>query len=231
MVSIILLKAVNRWQSSGMTDPKTELNRLRHKGVTDIDARDEFLKSNQVGTLAFVGDDGFPYQVPIAFGYPNSELYIHGSSAAGGLRQVADGRPVSFGVFRQTGLVLARSAFESSMHYTSFVGFGTCKQIDEARKKDEVLTQLTEYLFPGRSAELRPNTKKELAATLLLRINIEHWSLKTSAGMPDDLPEDLQAPVWAGVVPIQTSLGTPIAAPDLLAEYAQPPAYLKDWKI
>lgn len=231
MALIILLEGCIRWQSTVMPEPKTALNRLRHKGVTDTHVRDEFLSTNQIGTLAYSGDDGFPYQVPIAYGYIDGEIYIHGSSAAGGLRQVADGRSVSFGVFRQTGLVLARSAFESSMHYTSFIGFGSCARIEEAEKKDYLLTQLTEYLFPGRSAELRPNSKKELAATLLLRVDIQQWSLKTSDGMPEDPAEDLDQPVWAGVIPVVTRLGTPIPAPDLSSEYAQPPKYILDWNI
>lgn len=214
-----------------MPAPKSDLNRLRQKAVFDTRSRDEFLSANQVGTLAFVGDDGFPYQIPIAYGYLDGEIFIHGSTAAGGLRQVADGRPVSFGVFRQTGLVLARSAFESSMHYTSYVGFGGCESIEDSNQKDELLTKLTEFLFPGRSAELRSNSKKELAATLLLRVDIKQWSLKSSDGMPEDSAEDIERPVWAGVVPIITSFGDPIPAPDLLAQYAQPPAYLNDWKI
>ena len=213
-----------------MSKPNSKLNRLRHKAVADAVARDEFLQANRVGTVAFVGDDGFPYQIPIAYGLVDGTIYLHGSSAAGGLRQLADGRQLSFGVFRQTGLVLARSAFESSMHYASYIGFGAAEVISDESAKDKILLSLTEFLFPGRSAELRSNSKKELAATLLLKLQIESWSFKISNEMPDDPEADLSLQVWAGVVPIQSIFTEPIPAPDLDSKLLTPPSYIKDWQ-
>jgi uncharacterized protein len=212
-----------------MSTPKTNLNRLRHKGVESLEALEEFLKSNRVGTLAFVGDDGFPYQIPIAYAYENETIYLHGSTAAGALRQVTDGRNVSFGVHRTNALVLARSAFESSMHYESAVLFGKCNQVEDS-DKIERLEFVTEFLFPGRTSELRKSTSKELAATLVLQMPISNWSFKSSDGWPDDPESDLAEPVWAGVLPIEQKYGEPLAAPDLRPEYQTPPTYISKWK-
>jgi nitroimidazol reductase NimA-like FMN-containing flavoprotein (pyridoxamine 5'-phosphate oxidase superfamily) len=210
--------------------PQDELNRLKHKGVTDLDQLYRVLDENRAGTLAYVGDNQFPYQIPIAYVRRDNRLLLHGSSGAGALRAVADGRPVSFGVFRTTALVLARSGFESSMNYESAILFGHCTSVPET-DKDELATFVTEKLFPGRTAELRPNSKKELAATLVLELKIEHWNLKISAEGPTDPDEDLDQPVWAGKIPIVTSLGEPIPADDLNPAFANPPTYLKNWKV
>jgi nitroimidazol reductase NimA-like FMN-containing flavoprotein (pyridoxamine 5'-phosphate oxidase superfamily) len=206
------------------------VTRLRNKAVTEYPKLVEFLKHNRVGNLAFVGDDGRPNQLPIAYGLVDEKVLLHGSTAAGGLRLVADGRAVSFGVSRTEGLVLARSAFESSMHYSSAVLFGNFKVIADNAEKDLKLQAITEFLFPGRGAELRSNTKKELAATLVLELELTSWSFKVSDGWPEDGESDLELDIWAGVVPIETKFADPIAAPDLRAGLQSPPSYISKWR-
>ena len=71
-----------------------------------------------------------------------------------------------------------------------------------------------DHLVPGRSAELRASTIKELNATTLLALPIETFSIKTRSGPPNDAASDLNAPVWAGVIPMQLVAGTPEDAPN-----------------
>ena len=42
---------------------------------------------------------------------------------------------------------------------------------------------------------------------LRLPIGDANWSLKVSAGWPDDPPEDVEAGAWAGVVPMSVRYG------------------------
>jgi hypothetical protein len=74
---------------------------------------------------------------------------------------------------------------------------------------------LTEHLLPGRWEELRAPTRKELAATLVVALPLQEWSVKVSDGPPSDPDDDLAAPVWAGVLPLRLAAGTPVDAPDL----------------
>src|SRR5690606_24882004 len=101
-------------------------------------------------------------------------------------------------------------AFESSMHYRSAVLFGSCRRLDGAEKL-AALDRVTEGLLPGRLGELRPHSRKELAATLVLRMSVEEWSLKVSDGWPEDPEDDVAGDSWAGVLPIVTSYGEPLA--------------------
>ena len=57
-------------------------------------------------------------------------------------------------------------------------------------------------MVPGRSATLRANTRKELAATAVIAVPLAEASVKARAGGPDDEPEDVAAGTWAGVVPL-----------------------------
>jgi uncharacterized protein len=66
-------------------------------------------------------------------------------------------------------------------------------------------------MVPGRSATLRPPTRKELAATAVLAVPLAEASVKRRAGGPVDEPEDVDTGGWAGVIPMQTVAGAPEA--------------------
>ena len=76
---------------------------------------------------------------------------------------------------------------------------GTCAVLDRRRQAGARCERVTEHLMPGRWADARQPNRKELAATLVLSLPLDEWSVKVSDGPPDDADEDLDLPVWAGV--------------------------------
>jgi hypothetical protein len=123
------------------------------------------------------------------------------------------------------GVVVARSGFESSFRYRSAAVFGVFEKVPDADKVGYLET-LTDTFIPGRVAELRASTRRELASTLALRLPIGdvNWSLKVSAGWPEDPEEDIAAGAWAGVVPLTVNYGAPQPAPDLTPGTPLPPS-------
>ena len=85
-------------------------------------------------------------------------------------------------------------------------------------------------MFPGRWATLRQMTAQELKATAILSLPISEASAKISAGMPLDPPEDQSWPVWAGVLPLELTMGAPIPAPDM-PEGIAAPDYLRAYRF
>jgi hypothetical protein len=199
---------------------RTQLTRLPDKAVTDRAALDQLLDTSRVGHVGLV-DDGHPVVIPTAIARDGDVVLLHGSTGSRWMRALAAGIPACLTVTALDGLVVARSAFESSLHYRSAVLFGRCVPV-EGDEQRRALDVLVEALLPGRSAEVRPPTRKELAATLVLALPIERWSLKVSAGWPEDEPSDIAGPAWAGVVPIAERAGVPRPAPDLRAGIAVP---------
>jgi uncharacterized protein len=53
----------------------------------------------------------------------------------------------------------------------------------------------------------------ELRKTLVLRLPIEEGSAKVRGGGPLDDDEDMDLPVWAGVVPLRLVAGDPLQDP------------------
>jgi hypothetical protein len=98
----------------------------------------------------------------------------------------------------------------------------------DGREKAAALRALTEHLMPGRGADAREASAKELGATTVLALPLDEWSVKVSDGPPDDAEDDLDRPVWAGVVPLQRGWGEPVAAPDLRFDLPVP-AYVGTW--
>jgi nitroimidazol reductase NimA-like FMN-containing flavoprotein (pyridoxamine 5'-phosphate oxidase superfamily) len=211
---------------AGADAERTRITRLRQKGRTDRSALDTLLDSTHVGHFGLSDAAGRPVVLPTAVVRDGDRILAHGSTGSPWLRALAAGAPTCLAVTSVDGLVVARSAFESSMHYRSAVIFGRCTQVAEPAKP-AALDLITDALLPGRVAELRRPSERELAATLVLSLPIEQWSLKVSAGWPDDPPEDVAGPAWAGVVPMATSYGAPVAAPDLRGGIAVPESVLR----
>ena len=207
---------------TGVDPTATTVTRARHKQRDDIVELYALLDEVHVAHVGIVREDGTPLVLSTAIARDGDRLLIHGSTGSPWLGRVAGGAPISVAVTTVDGLVLARSAFESSIHYRSAVLFGSCTRLSDVEQKRAALDVLTDALIPGRVGELRPSTARELAATSVLALPIQTWSLKVSDGWPDDPGEDVAGPAWAGVVPARTVYGTPIPAPDLRPGIAVP---------
>jgi nitroimidazol reductase NimA-like FMN-containing flavoprotein (pyridoxamine 5'-phosphate oxidase superfamily) len=201
---------------------RTEITRLPEKASTDRRALDALLDASRVGHFALTAEHG-PVVIPTAVARDGDRVLAHGSTGSRWMRLLADGAPTCLAVTAVDGLVVARSAFESSMHYRSAVLFGSCTAVPDDEKPD-ALDRITEHLIPGRVGELRRPTSKELAATQVLALPIAEWSLKVSDKWPEDPEQDVAGDAWAGVVPIVTSYGSPRPAPDLRAGIPVPPS-------
>lgn len=170
---------------------------------------------HHVGTLSTVVD-GEPLVVPMLFGRVGDQLILHGSTGAGALRRVAAGAPAALCVFHMDGWIYAHTMFNQSAHFRSAVVHGTLSDVPES-EAGNVLTQLTESLTPGRSSEVPPHTRKHLAATLAMTMQIQDgsWTVKVRDGDPTapEPGEEVDPDLWRGVIPIHTAYGEPIPAP------------------
>jgi uncharacterized protein len=203
---------------------RTDITRLREKGNTDRAALDALLDSCILGHFGLADDDGRPVVIPTAVVRNGDRVLAHGSTGSRWMRRLASGAPTCLTVTALDGVVVARSAFESSLHYRSAVLFGACTPVADTAT---ALDLITERLIPGRTGEIRRPKKAELAATLVLELPITEWSLKISAGWPEDPDDDVAGNSWAGVVPMTNGYAAPAPAPDLRAGIGVPESVLR----
>lgn len=196
------------------TSADTQLRRLPERGSKDFDLACSIIDEAKICHVGFTLDEQ-PYVIPMALGREGDQLLLHGSVVSRLMKNLAGGLPCCVTVTHLDGMVLARSAFHSSMNYRSLVVFGKAVEVTDPKQKARGLDTLVNHLVPGRTAELRPSTRKELNATTLLSLPIDTFSIKSRNGPPSDAASDLEEKVWAGVVPLSLSPGEPEDAPDL----------------
>ncbi|MEV6796488.1 pyridoxamine 5'-phosphate oxidase family protein [Streptomyces sp. NPDC051320] len=203
---------------------RTVPTRSRARAAYDRKLVHSILDEGYVCHLGFVRD-GAPVVLPTLYGRVGERLYIHGSTGSRPLRMAGEQDPglaVCLTVTHVDGLVLARSAFHHSINYRSVVVHGTARQVTEPAERTLALDSLVDHVVPGRSYDSRPANEKELAATAVLRLDLDEVSAKVRTGGPNDEPEDAALPHWTGVVPLVRGYGTPVAADDLDPAIALP---------
>lgn len=207
---------------------RTRIRRLPERAVSDREAIEAVLDEGLVCHVAYTATDGRPVVIPTLYVRDGDRVLIHGSNSMGIAKAVRAGSPLSVAVTHLDGVVVARSAFNSSANYRSVVihGYG---RLLEPEEKAAAFDIIVDRLIPGRLAELRPSTESEIAQTSVIELALDEVSAKARAGGPGDDPEDLDADVWAGVVPMKVDFGEPI--PDAgLHPGIKLPDYLRSYR-
>jgi nitroimidazol reductase NimA-like FMN-containing flavoprotein (pyridoxamine 5'-phosphate oxidase superfamily) len=208
------------YEPTGRTIP----TRGRDRASYDRELVHSILDSAYVCHLGFVRD-GAPVVLPTLYARVGETLYVHGSTGSRPLRMAGQEDPgldVCLTVTHVDGLVLARSAFHHSINYRSAVIHGKAYQVTDEDEKRTALDALVDHAVAGRSADSRPANAKELAATAVIRIDLAEVSAKSRTGGPNDEPEDMDLPHWAGVVPVAPVYGAPVPSADLSESVALP---------
>jgi nitroimidazol reductase NimA-like FMN-containing flavoprotein (pyridoxamine 5'-phosphate oxidase superfamily) len=213
----------------GSTAPsaRTRVVREPQRAVYDRETLNQILDEAFLCHVGFtVNSEAQPYVIPTSYGRDGDTLYIHGSAASRMLRNLDQGVRVCVTVTLLDGLVLARSIFNHSMNYRSVVILGTATIVDEPTEKLAALRALSEHIIPNRWDDSRQPNEKELKATSVLRLPINEFSAKVRVGPAVDDEEDYSFPTWAGVIPINTKIGTAIRDERCHQEL---PAYLQNY--
>lgn len=190
----------------------TALTVRRHpeRAVADRAAALAVLDEALVCHVGFT-EGGRTWVIPTTFGREDNLLYLHGSPLSRMLQTLAGGIELCVTVTLLDGLVLARSAFAHSMNYRSVVVIGRAVEVTEGAAKRAAMRCIVEHVMPGRWSEVRPPTRKEVDATIVLALPLDHLSAKFRSGPPLDPARDRALPVWAGELPLCGGFDTPRA--------------------
>ena len=204
---------------------RTQVRRLPERGAYNRATVHAILDEAFICHVGFVVD-GQPYVVPTGYARVGETIYLHGSTGSRlGLRP---GMDVCVTVTLLDGLVLARSAFHHSFQYRSVVALGRTRLVTDPEEKDTALSALVEHFVPGRSTDVRPGDRRELAATAVLALPLEEVSAKVRTGDPKDEDQDYDLPYWAGILPLSLEPGRPMPDPRLRPGIPVPP-YVTAW--
>ncbi|MCF7453413.1 MULTISPECIES: pyridoxamine 5'-phosphate oxidase family protein [Vibrio] len=211
---------------------RTEIKKGAHKAVSDVSKLHAIIDESLIAHIAITNESG-PVVIPMLAWRVDDYVYIHGANNSRLLRSLKQGVQTCLTFTLFDGWVLARSAFHHSAHYRSAVVFGQFEVVEDNQEKDRLLNHFIEQIAPGRTEQVRLSNEKELKATMLLRIPLTEASVKISNFGVNDDAEDMDIPVWAGVLPYRTVVGPLQACEDLYEGIAEPDyrsAYSNRWQ-
>ena len=206
---------------------RTRIKRIAELANYDTQNLYSIIDESYVCHIAF-NDGASTHCIPTACWRDGHYLYIHGSNGSRLIKVLLAGAQASVAITHIDGLVLAKSAFNHSMNYRSAIIYGQFEAIEGSAEKLEALDIFMDKIAEGRKDEARRGDSQELAATKILRISLNEAATKIShKTSPEDKDEDLNLPVWAGILPINYSRGEPI--PTHKENIVTPP-YVIHWK-
>jgi nitroimidazol reductase NimA-like FMN-containing flavoprotein (pyridoxamine 5'-phosphate oxidase superfamily) len=216
---------------SEVVSERTTVHRYAHRAAYDRPTIDRILDEGIVCHVGLQTDKGFPVVIPLAYGRVGDVVYLHGSAASRLFRGArAPSVEICMTVTFVDGLVVARSTYNTDINYRSVVIIGEASEVKDLEEKRSGLEALVEHIIPGRTADARPPTEKELRSTMLLKLPLTESSAKIRTGWPSDEEEDYDLSIWAGVIPFAHRILPPLAdpalrfdlgVPDYVAHYAR----------
>jgi nitroimidazol reductase NimA-like FMN-containing flavoprotein (pyridoxamine 5'-phosphate oxidase superfamily) len=200
---------------------RTRVRRHPERARYDQETVRAILDEGLVCHLGFIVD-GTPFVMPTMYARSDDVLYVHGSPVSRMLRTAAGECDVCLTVTHLDGLVLARSVFHHSMNYRSVVVLGRAHEVTDAGEKMAAFEALVEHVCPGRWADARHPSQKELGATMVIRLDLASASAKVRTGGPIDPEGDMDLQVWAGEVPLGVRPLPPVRDPEVSDEVPTP---------
>lgn len=175
---IIILKEFREYGQSTLIrfGGKIMFRELRRKDrALSTDEAKAFLEKEECGVLSVLGDDGYPYGVPVNYAFADNCIYIHGFLEGHKMDAVKKYPKVCFTVFGDTEVL----PVEISTNYTSVILFGNAEVIpleNETERKTALEAILFKYCEDNESTNSYLQQNK--AQTNVIKITIEHMAGK-----------------------------------------------------
>ena len=132
------------------------------------------LEKGEYGVLTTIGEEGYPYGVPISYVYSEGCLYFHSATEGKKLRNIAFNPKVQFVVVGDTEVL----SNKFSTNYESAMVFGTAEEISEPEEKIKALMLIVQKYSPGFEMPGEAYARKSGHETRIIKVTIEHLSGK-----------------------------------------------------
>ena len=133
------------------------------------------LQNGTTGTLAVLGDDDYPYAVPINYFYEDNKIYFHGAKAGHKIDAIKKHNKVSFCVVAQDDIITEKF----TTYFKSVIAFGTARIIEDDAEKRNAIEKLTVKFTPDQTEQKRSEAiEKEFPALGMVEMTIEHMTGK-----------------------------------------------------
>ena len=135
----------------------------------------QILQQETSGVLALIGDEVYPYAVPISYVYDGEKLYFHGAKSGHKLDAIQQNAKASFCVVAKDTVVPE----EYTTYFQSVIVFGQIRLIQDERAKRAAIEKLAgKYAPEATTMELEQEINREWNPLCLLEMTIDHVTEK-----------------------------------------------------
>lgn len=146
----------------------------RHRQQLSEEESIGILQNATAGTLALLGDNDYPYAVPISYVYDGGRLYFHSALSGHKVNAIRKCDKASFCVIDQDEV----HPEKYTTFFRSVIAFGRIRIIDDETEKLETARMLGNRYNPNQEEALQEELQKSLSRMLMLRFDIEHLTGK-----------------------------------------------------
>ena len=146
----------------------------RHRQQLSVEECIGILQKATSGTLALLGDGGYPYAVPISFVYDDGKLYFHSAMSGHKVDAIRSCDKASFCVIDQDSVKPA----EYTTYFRSVIAFGRIRIVEDEPEKLAIARILGNRYNPNQEEALQKELEHGLARMLAIRFDIEHLTGK-----------------------------------------------------
>jgi nitroimidazol reductase NimA-like FMN-containing flavoprotein (pyridoxamine 5'-phosphate oxidase superfamily) len=132
------------------------------------------LQRATAGTLALLGDNDYPYAVPISYVYHEGKLFFHSALAGHKVDAISKCDKASFCVIEQDDVQPERY----TTFYRSVIAFGRIRIIEDEQEKLQIARLLGNRYNPNQDEALQKEIESSLSRMLAIRFDIEHLTGK-----------------------------------------------------
>jgi len=125
------------------------------------------------GVLACIGDNGYPYAVPLRYVYFNEKIYFHSAKAGYKIESIKRNPRISFAVIDEDTIV----SEEFTSYFRSVIAFGIARII-ECQEKIEALRTLVEKYSGDQPQEIKEKNINGCTQAYVVAIDIEYLTGK-----------------------------------------------------
>lgn len=136
----------------------------------------EILKSCTSGVLAVIGDNDYPYAVPLSYAYEDGKLFFHFAKAGHKLDSIIKNNKVSFCVIKTDDVV--QETFTT--HFRSVIVFGRARILTDDYEKRHALECLVAKYSPNYITEGQSEIAREWKLVTAAEVKIEHMTGKAA---------------------------------------------------
>ena len=136
----------------------------------------EILQSCTSGVLAVIGDDDYPYAVPLSYAYKDKKLFFHFAKAGHKIDSLIKNNKVSFCVIKTDNVI--QKTFTT--HFRSAIVFGRARILTENGEKKYALECLVEKYSPDYITEGQSEIERDWNRVCVAEVEIEHMTGKAA---------------------------------------------------